>query len=177
MKKHNGMRPQDVVILLKIATFRDRNWFGKDLATALFISPSEVSESLYRSSFAGLLDAEKRKLMIQAFLEFLEHGLKFVFPIQPGPIVRGMPTAHSGPPLNKIIQSQEFYVWTDALGEQRGQAIEPLHPGVVKAAKLDPEFYELLSLIDTLRVGKVREQQIAIKELKSRFSYANEKKN
>jgi DNA-binding MarR family transcriptional regulator len=177
MNKHNGMRPQDVVVLLKIARLKDQNWLGKDLATALFISPSEVSESLNRSSFAGLLDADKRKLMRQAFLEFLEHGFKFVFPIQPGPIVRGMPTAHSAPPLNKVIQSQEFYVWPDALGEQRGQAIEPLHPGVVKAAKVDSEFYELLSLIDALRIGKAREQQIALKELKNRLGYTNEKKN
>lgn len=39
MNKHNGMRPQDVVVLLKIATHRDQNWFGKDLATAFVISP------------------------------------------------------------------------------------------------------------------------------------------
>lgn len=28
-----------------------------------------------------------------------------------------MPTAHSALPLNKLIHSQEFYVWPDALGE------------------------------------------------------------
>ncbi len=115
--------------------------------------------------------------MRQAFLEFLEHGFKFVFPIQPGPIVRGMATAHSAPPLNKLIQSQEFYVWPDALGEQRGQAIEPLHPGVVRAAKVDTEFYELLSLIDALRIGRTREQQLALKEIKKRLGYPNQKKN
>jgi len=169
MNKHNGMRPQDVVILLKIATLKGQNWFGKDLAKALFISPSEVSESLNRSSFAGLLTPHKRKLMIQAFLEFLEHGLKFVFPIQPGPIVRGMPTAHSAPPLNKLIQSQEYYVWPDASGDQRGQAIEPLHPGVIKAAKSDEEFYELLALLDSIRIGRTREQAIAIQQLKNRI--------
>jgi hypothetical protein len=177
MNKHNGMRPQDVVVLLKIATLKDQNWFGKDLATALFISSSEVSESLNRSAFARLLDADKRKLMKQTFLEFLEHGFKYVFPLKPGPIVRGMPTAHSAPPLNKLIQSQEIYVWPDALGEHRGQAIEPLHPGVIKAAKLDSELYELLSLIDALRIGRTREQQIAMQELKNRLGYSNEKKN
>ena len=169
MKKHNGMRPQDVVILLKIATLKDKVWYGKNLYTTLFISPSEVSESLNRSMIAGLLDAGKRKLMRQAFLEFLEHGLKYVYPQQPGALVRGMPTAHSAPPLNKIIQSQEFYVWPDPLGEQRGQAIEPLHPGVVEAARLDAELYELLSLIDALRIGRIRERAIAIQELSNRI--------
>ena len=163
------MRPQDVVILLKIATLKDKVWYGKNLYTTLFISPSEVSESLNRSMIAGLLDAGKRKLMRQAFLEFLEHGLKYVYPQQPGALVRGMPTAHSAPPLNKIIQSQEFYVWPDPLGEQRGQAIEPLHPGVVEAARMDAELYELLSLIDALRIGRSREQAIAIQELSNRI--------
>ena len=169
MKKHNGMRPQDVVVLLKIATYKDQNWYGKDLAAALFISPSEVSESINRSLFAGLLDGKERKVMRQALLEFLEHGLKYVYPQQPGSLVRGMPTAHSALPLNKLILSQEFYVWPDALGEHRGQAIEPLHPGVVSAAKLDSELYELLSLIDAIRIGRTREQQIAIHELKDRL--------
>ena len=177
MKIHNGMRPQDVVILLKIATLKDQNWYGKDLAASLFISPSEISESLNRSMYAGLLDADKRKLMRKTFLEFLEHGLKYAYPQLPGAIVRGMPTAHSAPPLNKLIQSQEFYVWPDASGEHRGQAIEPLHPGVIKAAKLDPELYELLALVDALRIGRTREQQIAIQELKNRLGYPDEKKN
>ena len=169
MKKHNGMRPQDIVILLKIASWKDQLWFGKDLAISLNISPSEVSESLNRSAFAGLLSSDKKKLMKQSLLEFLEHGFKYIFPQLPGPIVRGMPTAHSAPPLNRLIQSQELFVWPDALSEYRGQAIEPLHPGVVKAAKADEEFYELISLIDSLRIGRAREQSLAIEELKKRM--------
>ncbi len=169
MKKHNGMRPQDIAILLKIATFKDKPWFGKEVAIALSISSSEVSESLNRSAFAGLLDTSKSKLMKQALLEFLEHGFKYVFPQQPGPLVRGLPTAHSAPPLNKLIQSQEYYVWPDASGDQRGQAIEPLHPGVIKAAKSDKEFYELVALTDSIRIGRTREQSLAIQELKNRL--------
>jgi hypothetical protein len=177
MKKHNGMRPQDVVILLKIATLDAHKWYGKDLSASLFISPSEVSESINRSVFAGLLDVGKRKLMRQALLEFLEHGLKYVFPQQPGAIMRGIPTAHSTAPLNSLIHSKEIYVWPDALGQLRGQAVEPLHPGVIKAAKLDSHLYELLSLTDALRIGRIREQQIAMQELTNRLAYPNEKKN
>jgi hypothetical protein len=171
MKKHNGMRPQDVVILLKIATLKDQRWSGKDLAATLFISQSEVSESIRRSQFAGLLDGLERKLMRQALLEFLEFGLKYVYPQMPGPIVRGMLTAHSAPPLSKMIQSQESYVWPDALGNDRGQAIDPLHPGVIQAAKLDLKLYELLSLADCLRIGRTRERQMAMEELKTRIGY------
>jgi hypothetical protein len=169
MKKHNGMRPQDIAILLKIATFKNQPWFGKDLAYSLSISSSEVSESLNRSAFAGLLDDAKQKLMKQSFFEFLEFGFKYVFPQQPGPIVRGLPTAHSASPLKDLIQSKESFVWPDATGEYRGQAIEPLHPGIVNAARIDAKFYELISLADALRIGRTREQSLAIQELKKRI--------
>jgi len=169
MKKHNGMRPQDIAILLRIASLKEQPWFAKDLAFFLSISSSEVSESLNRSSLAGLLDDSKKRLMKQSFLEFLEFGFKYVFPLQPGPFVRGYPTAHSAPPLKELIQSKEIYVWPDATGKNRGQAIEPLHPGIVKAAKNDHNFYELVSLADAIRIGRTREQTMATQELRKRI--------
>ena len=107
--------------------------------------------------------------MRQAFLEFVEHGLKYVFPAIPGRIVRGMPTAHSASPLDNLIQSSENFVWLDAHGISRGQSIEPLHPGVVQAAKKDNLLYELLALTDALRVGKSREKKLAFNEIKKRI--------
>ncbi len=89
MRKHRGMRPQGIVILLIIATFGPRSWHNKELAERLGISASEVSESLHRSRQAGLLASDKKQLMINALVEFLEHGFKYVFPQQPGALVRG----------------------------------------------------------------------------------------
>ena len=127
MKKHSGMRSQDIVVLLKIAALREAEWFGKDMAYALGISQSEVSESLNRSQIAGLLSDGKKRLMKNNLLDFLQHGLRYVFPAEPGAIQRGMPTAHNAPPLNQHISAEEPYVWPWAEGEARGQAIEPLH--------------------------------------------------
>ncbi|MFA6542016.1 MAG: hypothetical protein WCT99_10480 [Bacteroidota bacterium] len=169
MKKHHGMRPQDIVVLLKIAAKHETPWLMKDLAAELKISPSEVSESVNRSVLAGLLAADKRTLMKGALLDFLKHGLRFVFPQVPGSLVRGMATAHSAPPLNAIIQSGESYVWSWAKGDVRGQSIIPLHPSVPEACLRDSVLYELLSLTDALRIGKVREQQLAMKELEKRI--------
>ena len=103
-------------------------------------------------------------------MEFLQYGIKYVFPQQPGAIVRGVPTAHSAPPLNALIQSEEKYVWPSGKGIARGQSIVPLFSSVIDAVKIDPFFYELLALVDTLRVGRTREREIAIKELKKRIS-------
>lgn len=169
MKKHSGMRPHDIVILLKIAAKAKEDWLMKDLAYELGISASEVSESINRSVIAGLIMPDKRRIMKQALIEFLQYGLKYVYPQRPGPIVRGMPTAHSAPPLVNLIQSDEIYVWPSARGNQKGQAIESLHKGVVEASKKDPKLYELLALTEALRVGKVREQELAIKALKEKI--------
>ncbi len=168
MKVHNGMRPQDIVILLKIAV-SPKDWLAKDLSYALKISQSEVSEALNRSAQAGLLSADKRILMKSALLEFLMYGIKYVFPQQPGALVRGMPTAHSAPPLKQLINAGDVYVWPYAEGKLRGQAIEPLYRTVPKACSGDKDLYELLALTDALRVGKVREQNLAINELKKRI--------
>lgn len=173
MKKHNGMRPQDIVVLLKIIAVKHDEWYNSDLAYSLRISPSEISEVLNRCKIAGLIDSKKRKVHINSFIEFLIYGLKYVFPAEPGAMVRGIPTAHSAPPINEhISQGEDVYVWPYAKGNKRGQAIEPLYktlPGMVQEDEL---FYELLAIVDTIRVGRVREIKIAIDELKKRLHYA-----
>jgi predicted transcriptional regulator len=169
MKKHSGMRPHDIVVLLKIAAKGKQNWFMKDLSYELNISASEISESLNRSKFAGLIAPNKKNIMRLALMDFLEYGIKYVYPQRPGAIVRGIPTAHSAPPLNNIIKSEEHYVWPYAKGETRGQAIEPLYTSVVEAVQIDKRLHELLALVDALRVGRAREKEIAIHELKIRI--------
>ena len=169
MKKHNGMRPQDIVILLKIVSMDERSWLAKDLSQSLGISRSEVSESLNRSKIGGLLSADKKMIMRKALLEFLVHGLKYVYPAEPGAIQRGLPTAHSAPPLNSAFEGEEHYVWPWAEGTVRGQAIEPLHPQVPEVCRSDEKLYELLALVDSLRLGRARERINAMEELKKRI--------
>lgn len=171
MKKHSGMRPHDLAVLLKIASKRQQDWLMKDLASELEISSSEISESLNRSAIAGLISVDKRKLKILSLLDFLKSGLKYVYPQQPGAIVRGIETAHSAPPLRDKIISNEPYVWPFAKGKVRGQSIEPLHPKIPNACLKDREFYELMALADAIRVGKAREQKMAFEMIKERIEY------
>jgi hypothetical protein len=93
------------------------------LAHSLKMSQSEVSQSVARSKYAGLLDDSGKRVMRQALIDFLQYGLAVVFPAKPGAIVRGMPTAHSAPPLNLVISSGENYVWPFAMGDIRGHGI------------------------------------------------------
>lgn len=95
------MRPQDIVVLLKIISIHDLKWRNIDIANALQLSPSEVSEALNRCKIAGQIDSKKRDVHTNSFKEFLIYGLKYVFQVEPGAIVRGILTAHSAPPVNE----------------------------------------------------------------------------
>ena len=167
MRKHNGMRPQDVVILLKIISVGHANWRYSDIAQSLHISQSEVAEALNRSKLARLVDASKKRVFRASFMEFLTYGVKYVFPAQPGSLVRGIPTAHSARPMSDLIISDEAYVWPSSVGNMRGQAIDPLYPSVIKAIRKDPKLYEMLALLDAIRVGRTREYKIAVEALSS----------
>jgi len=169
MAQQPNMRPQDIVLLLKIVSDDLKNWNQKDMAQALKMSQSEVSQSVSRSKYAGLLDSTGKKVMRLALMEFLQYGLAYVFPQKPGGIVRGIPTAHTAYPLNAILISEEPYVWPYGKGQTRGQSIVPLYASVVDAVQHDPKLHELLALVDALRVGRARDKEIAIKELKKRI--------
>lgn len=169
MRDHNGMRPQDIVILMKLVALENQPWQYRDLASSLFISISEISESLNRSMMAGLVDQSRKKLRRNSLMEFIQYGFHYVFPQVPGAIVNGIVTAHSHPAYSNLIVSQIPYVWPSPGGTVRGQSIEPLHKGVVKAIALDEVLYKLLASLDILRVGKIREINLALTELKSQI--------
>jgi hypothetical protein len=174
MKSAGGLKPQDVLVLLKMVASKDRSWRLVDLAQELGLSLSEVSTSLERSKRARLLDSSKKKINWPSLLEFVLHGLKYVYPAEPGPICRGVPTAHSAPPLSKEIVSEDNdqYVWPSGEGTVRGQAIEPLYSSAPGAALKDPALHQLLALVDALRVGRARERELASGELKRRLHAA-----
>jgi predicted transcriptional regulator len=169
MKKHNGMRPQDVALLLAIASLKEEPWQMKQLSEMTGISRGEVSESLNRSAYGGLLSGNKSTLYKLAFFDLLEFGLRHIFPVHPGEKVKGVPTAISASPLNKMIVSNVQFVWPSENGDVTGFAIESLYKTLPEFAVHYQGFYELLALTDALRFGKNRERILAMKELKLRI--------
>jgi hypothetical protein len=102
-----SMRPQDVVVLIKVLLEKDSDWTQVSLARSLFISQSEISESLSRSRYARLLYDKGRKVARQPFMDLLEYGIPFIFPQHPGNVVRGIPTSHSASPIKEEIISEQ----------------------------------------------------------------------
>lgn len=161
--KQVTMRPQDIVILLKKITSVGRNMNGKELSESLGLSAAEISMAMERNRQAQLVDSTKKHVNILALREFLVYGIKYCFPAQLGRTVRGMPTASSADPIKQVVASNgNVFVWKDPLGTVRGQSITPLFPSAVEAAKKDSDLYALLVIVDTIRIGKVRERQAAI---------------
>jgi len=174
MRQYRGLRPQDILVLIKLLVSQDRKWRQIDLARELGLSQYEISAALKRAEYSGFLDSLKKRINKSALEEFLLHGLKYVYPVKPGAVCRGIPTSHSAPPISKHIVSSpnDQYVWPHGDGEVRGQGITPLYDSVPYAAIRDVKLYEFLALIDALRVGRARERQIAADEIKSRLHVA-----
>jgi hypothetical protein len=187
------LRPQDVVVLLKLCLQSQSATFAA-LGAQLGISASEVHGAMNRAGSAALLDLDQRRPRVRNLLEFLEHGIRYVFVPRRGQITRGVPTAFSAPSLSdhlwqplpefdnvltraaanaagvaQVSASAIPLVWPDAEGEVRGESLEPLYPSVVGAARRDAELYECLALVDALRVGGAREKKLAIDLLTGRL--------
>lgn len=154
MKEHKGMRPQDIVVLLKITALGNDGWFNKDLSTQLGISGSEISESLNRSAIAGLIKSDKKTILKEPLLEFLVYGIKYVFPVELGSLQRGMPTAYSAPVLKDEFVVDDPYIWPSKEDSVKGVAIKPLYHTIPAACTDDPVLYNLLALTDAIRVGE-----------------------
>jgi len=163
------LRPQDLVVLLKLLLEKEGAWNQISLAKSLFISQSEISASLKRSAYARLLQKKGKEVARQPFMDLLQYGVPYMFPQQPGVVVRGIPTAHSAEPLVQLISSSENYVWPYAKGHMRGHSILPLYPSVIQAVDLDPQLYEYLALIDAIRVGRAREKNLALELLRTKI--------
>ena len=164
-KSQHFMKPQDIVVLLKIIVLNDEFWRQIPLAHTLKLSQSEISQSVARSKYAGLIDDSGKNVMRATLKDFLQYGVAVVFPAKPGPVVRGIPTAHSAQPLKSEIKGSEAYVWPYSKGHVRGHSVTPFYPKVPLAALEDEKLYRSLALIDALRVGRARERKLALIEL------------
>jgi hypothetical protein len=168
-----ALKPQDVLVALKLFKFdRKRPPFAQ-IAEELSMSVSEVHGAVKRAQAAHLLHGPElgERPNCKALEEFLLHGLKYVFPAQHGAMTRGMPTSYAAEPLRRYIKAgdEPLPVWPNPDGPVRGTSFEPLYPSVPEAAKRDSYLYELLALVDAIRDGRVRERKMAERELVARL--------
>lgn len=167
-----NLKPQDVLLLMKLVAINKQSWTFNKLAIELGMSPSEVHGAAQRVLAAKLAVTQDGVIVPHArnLLEFLEHGIQYVFVPEMGGISRGMPTAHAAPPFDVTFTDAELPpVWPDPMGEVSGLAFSPLYKSAPTAARADKALYELLSVVDCIRAGRAREKKAAIQELKMRI--------
>lgn len=174
-KVERMLKPQDVVLALKLVCKDGYSWSQASLASELAMSASEVNAGLKRLALATLVEphADGRRCTIirPALREFLIYGLKYVFPAEKGAPAIGMPTANAGYPLKEFSNSEQTLpVWPVKGGKVKGFSLKPLYPTVAKAAQNDSELYAYLVLVDALRDAESEQAEVAQIMLRDRLS-------
>jgi hypothetical protein len=164
-----NLKPQDLVVVLKLCGYPNRRPPISVVATDLGLSPSEVHGAIQRLRSSRLLHgpALNDKPNISGLEEFLIHGLKYAFPAEHREVTRGIPTSYAAEPLKSEIAASNDLppVWPWHEGDTRGVALEPLSRSVPLAALRDPALYQLLALVDAIRDGRASERNLAERDL------------
>ena len=151
------LKPIDLTVLAFLRTeLRDVAWTQVQVASGLQIAQSAVHRALQQLDLSGLKGRPDRPLR-----DLLVHAVRHVYPPVLGAPTGGLPTASGHPALTGYLPATEAFIWPLDTGEGHGTALQPLHPCVPAAARSHPRFYELMALIDVLRVGRVRERATA----------------
>lgn len=164
------LRPHDVVVLLQLVLSPKVSF--AELARQTGVSVGEAHNAVKRLEKTPLLSRKGERPAVSRLFDFLLHGVPNVFPGELGPEARGVPTAHSGSDLRETMVFEGEIVWPSVHGNIRGESLVPLVGGAPELAEDNPELYRLLTLIDALRVGKVRERELAASMLRERLEGA-----
>lgn len=167
------LKQQDIYVALKLVVINNEPCSMQHLGEMLGMSASRVHDSIHRLIKANLIRKDKGyRPSLRNLKEFILHGIRFAFVPEIGEPSRGLPTASFAAPLNsEFMPSNELpHVWPDPQGTVRGTSFSPLHKAAPDAARRDPEFYELLAMVDAIRGGRARERNMAIEKLDKRLS-------
>lgn len=167
------LKPQDICVLLKIVAVGPSPWSYSQLAYELGMSASEVHAGVRRAADAGLLRVDEGWGIPQplALDELLVHGVRYVWPAEHlGPALGVTTGAWAAPLQGRFTDLTEPpLVWPDPQGEVRGSGVVPLYKSVPVAVKRDARLYELLALVDAIRLGPAAVRTVAVQELRIRL--------
>jgi hypothetical protein len=163
--KQTTLKPQDLLVALKVCVNSDREFLLSTLGEELQMVISAVHGSIRRCEQAQLLSRASGSIRaVRPYLaEFVIHGARFAFPGMQGSMTRGMATSIAGPSLRQHfdLSNAILPVWPDAQGDTRGPSLTPLHHTTVAASRLDEKLFDVLTMLDALRIGAARERELA----------------
>ena len=154
--KQLSLKPQDLVVTLKLSLARDEPSPFAKLANELSMSASEVHAAVKRAELSRLVGRTDARLVVNrsALREFVLHGVRYAFPPILGSLTRGMPTGAASAPLAASFEQSGTlaHVWPDAHGAIRGLSLCPLYPSVPEAARLDPLLWRMSDSVSCRRL-------------------------
>ena len=151
----------DNLVLIALIEWGRRFGTQAALAEALQLAPANLSRSLQRLYLARLIQHHDLSPTAPHVEEYLFHGLRYIFPAHLGSRVRGVPTAHSAPPLADQLSAGDTIVWAAEFGTSSGQALPPLHGNIPALCVAHPELHPTFALLDAIRLGPARERKLA----------------
>ncbi len=164
------LKSVDIYVLVALLALpRGDEWTQAAFAAQIGLAQPALTRSLQRLATADLWNRTERRVDIPGAEGLLVHAARFLVPPRLGQPTRGLPTAHSAPPLAAMILANSATVWPDEEGGHMGTALAPLHPSAPRAARANPRLHELLALVDALRVGRARERTLAARLLHERL--------
>ncbi len=168
MPRPNHLAPLDVIVALRLT---GPSGTYPALADELSVAPSQVHAAVRRLGISGLLRPGGRATNVRNLLEFLATGVRYAFPAVRGPLGHGIPTAYSAPPLAIHLDAIDAVVWSAPLHPTavQGFTVVPLHPSAPALLTRSPRTYELLTLVDALRLADPRAMAIARAGLEERL--------
>lgn len=170
------LKPQDVLVACQIALAGTTNPTHAWLSKTLHLSPSTVYEALKRCRQAKLVAGKINDLtssgvsvVPQRLYEFLVHAVPILYYPRRIATVRGLPVAAFSPIFRERFTKPGDLpvVWPYSKGKEVGEGLIPIYPTIPIACSQSPGLYELMSTIEMLRIGKVREKEAATNYLEN----------
>lgn len=183
------LKGQDVVLLILLHLRNPVSWTYATLSQALGISASQCHLAMRRLQKVRLVSENPERFPAWSvspanFREYLIHALKYDFPAEVGPVVRGIPTVHRVRFADRNFFNDSRspddvgeYVWPHPKGTLKGDGLKPIHPCQFqllqnwRQAELGPteDIYRFLIGIDLIRIGKPGDRKWAIEWLQDRI--------
>lgn len=171
MPKVESLKPQDVLVACKLYSLgrgRRLDFTYASFSESVGLAQSEVHASIGRCRCAQLLPANGDVVLsVPAFRDLLVNAVPRIFYPVRGNLQEGMPTSVHAPVLwsrlGKVVGMIPV-VWPGS-GGLRGESLQPIYSSAPAVCRTDDCVYELLALLDVIRVGTPTDRRRAVEAI------------
>jgi hypothetical protein len=161
MRETPSLKPVDVLVACKLYSCEEdrKDWTYASLSESLQISQSTLHASVLRCVRAQILATTSLRVHRPRLADMVAVAAPLFFYPERGGLAKGMITAT----VPEAAALRLPFVWAGH-GNVAGVEVSPVHPSAPHACADDQRLYEILSLLDVLRVvgGSAAEKATSI---------------